>query len=1183
MPVNVGTLVIDLVAGTSSFTAAMDKMSALSAKTANDISRSLMKISVAGVAAVTAVAGGLVAMAKSTLESVAALDRAAQSAGTTTETLSLLQYAAQTSGVETEALTNSLVKLAKAELAAETGNTKLAAVFQKLGVNVSDGNKHLRDSGAVYEELAVKFAGMQDGAVKTALALQLFGKSGASQIPLLNKLGTEMAATRDEAQRLGLIVGQNTAQAAHQAEEEMKKLELTFRAVKLQIVSQTLPAINELLTKLFEIAKNADIPQLMQTFGEEARGAIVKVGEALAFAAKHATALKVALEALAAIQLSRVLLPLISDLAIGGWAKVGEGVGRFATSLLGLNRVIPVLTKFSAWLVDSIKFVGLLATEEGVASAATYVLEGALALIGGWVGLAVAAVAALGVGLYLLRDHFFTLGDATYKVRDIWNAAWIVMGNAFKWVSDKFSQFIGYMKGLWEGFVKWVSSITFLTVMQKMFTDALAWVGRMLGKLTPQFAIDALNQAKREREAAEAAAKQGPATPTGRTPTGTEPTFTGLEKPEKDPYREVIDKLKLAIDTQNAYIGVLGATPDAIAAVTAAEKAEAVILELNTRLKEKGKSLDADQKTEIRRLVALEESRKAVEDFGKSIETQRQQQALAADAADALAAAQLRGVDATREAQVENAINAEKLGKTTEQLREMGPYLDALRARLLDTMNRKAVDDLSTAIDQQEEKLAIEARQAAIMAEAWGRGEAAVAAARIQVELLGMELGKGAAEVALLRAHADDLSKALKAVADAQQATQAAQDLKALQDQAAEERILTAAIFGTVDAQRAAEIQAKTVAIDRAIAASTDAKVIEALRAERAQIIANTQAEQDRKDAQDALALRSPAEVYQRATEALEKQVEALAKANGGIITYGQMLGIAAKQQELLNQALDDEINKLLKVGGLTDGVKAFFLEMQKSAVSAARIMYDALNSTIDKLSDNLANLMTGQKANWAAMFKDIGHQMAQQSMKAMMQKALGALGAKLGINLQKMDGQSSDTALWVRMAGAGGPAIPGGKDSILGGMIPSLPGTEGDGDGGGFLSGDYAVPSGGAMGGFGKFLQSFSKLFGSFGGGEAGGGEVEPGSAYLVGERGPELRTFGASGNIHPADETRSLLTSGGGAVHYYNIDARGTDPALTEQRTRAAIIAAHQSAITTSTQVQSEKSARTPPMPRR
>lgn len=60
---------------------------------------------------------------------------------------------------------------------------------------------------------------------------------------------------------------------------------------------------------------------------------------------------------------------------------------------------------------------------------------------------------------------------------------------------------------------------------------------------------------------------------------------------------------------------------------------------------------------------------------------------------------------------------------------------------------------------------------------------------------------------------------------------------------------------------------------------------------------------------------------------------------------------------------------------------------------------------------------------------------------------------------------------------------------------------------------------------------------FGSlFGGARAAGGPVSSGSAYLVGERGPEIFAPSSSGTIVPNGKL-----AGGGARNVYNIDARG------------------------------------------
>lgn len=68
-------------------------------------------------------------------------------------------------------------------------------------------------------------------------------------------------------------------------------------------------------------------------------------------------------------------------------------------------------------------------------------------------------------------------------------------------------------------------------------------------------------------------------------------------------------------------------------------------------------------------------------------------------------------------------------------------------------------------------------------------------------------------------------------------------------------------------------------------------------------------------------------------------------------------------------------------------------------------------------------------------------------------------------------------------------------------------------------------------------FVNFIGGLFDSFGGARAGGGPVSSGSAYLVGEEGPELFVPGASGMVLP----HGMAAAGGMAVSYQiNIDSR-------------------------------------------
>lgn len=100
------------------------------------------------------------------------------------------------------------------------------------------------------------------------------------------------------------------------------------------------------------------------------------------------------------------------------------------------------------------------------------------------------------------------------------------------------------------------------------------------------------------------------------------------------------------------------------------------------------------------------------------------------------------------------------------------------------------------------------------------------------------------------------------------------------------------------------------------------------------------------------------------------------------------------------------------------------------------------------------------------------------------------------------------------------------------------------------------------------KLASVMGKPFGGF---RAAGGSVDPSKAYMVGERGPEaFASIGAPGYDGASAQPYQIVN--------YSIDARGTDPVLTEQRTRAAIVAAHQSAIVNSVQTTNERAKRQP-----
>jgi len=134
-----------------------------------------------------ATVAGLAAVAKRTLDSAAALSDLSQRTGVAVPALARFSKAAQLSDTSLESVGKSLVKLSRAmNNVAQGGAGPAANAFNQLGIKVTDAQGKLKSADAVFLEIADKFNKLPDGAQKAALAVDLFGKSGAELIPLLN-------------------------------------------------------------------------------------------------------------------------------------------------------------------------------------------------------------------------------------------------------------------------------------------------------------------------------------------------------------------------------------------------------------------------------------------------------------------------------------------------------------------------------------------------------------------------------------------------------------------------------------------------------------------------------------------------------------------------------------------------------------------------------------------------------------------------------------------------------------------------------------------------------------------------------------------------------------------------------------------------------------------------------------
>lgn len=218
---------------------------------------------VAGAAIGAALAGTALAVGaavKGAIDQADQLDELSQKVGVGVEELSRLKYAAEISGVGLETLSTGIRKLSAGMAeAAGKGTGKAAEALNALGISAVDASGKLRSSDDVLKDIAGKFAGIEDGAGKTALALGLFGKSGADLIPLLNEGSEGIARLEAEADALGVTLSSEAAAAAGKFNENLDRLKATSQGVTNQLMAATAPALLSISEALLSTSRNTEL------------------------------------------------------------------------------------------------------------------------------------------------------------------------------------------------------------------------------------------------------------------------------------------------------------------------------------------------------------------------------------------------------------------------------------------------------------------------------------------------------------------------------------------------------------------------------------------------------------------------------------------------------------------------------------------------------------------------------------------------------------------------------------------------------------------------------------------------------------------------------------------------------------------------------------------------------------
>ena len=201
----------------------------------------------------TVAGAGFLLLLKNALSAAEGIGDMAKRANTTAEQLQELRFAVTQNGASIRDADDALVRLnRRLSLFVTTGGGPGALAFEELGIQAKDAEGNIRNSSDVFDEIATKIAAMEDASKAAALASSAFGEdAGPRLVPLLKQGEEGMRAAREEARRLGLVLDNDTVDAAAEASARLRSLGQIIQTGLTNALVTAAPLITDLAERMF--------------------------------------------------------------------------------------------------------------------------------------------------------------------------------------------------------------------------------------------------------------------------------------------------------------------------------------------------------------------------------------------------------------------------------------------------------------------------------------------------------------------------------------------------------------------------------------------------------------------------------------------------------------------------------------------------------------------------------------------------------------------------------------------------------------------------------------------------------------------------------------------------------------------------------------------------------------------
>jgi hypothetical protein len=203
----------------------------------------------------TALVAGMAETTKRFSEQADAIGELATRTGVAVPTLSALRIAAEQSGTSIDAVGAAIGRMQQSLITASGVTAQTKAALDAFGVTVEQLRTLTPEEQ--FQTIATAIAQIPDPAQRTAAAMDIFGKSAGTLLPLLLQIGTEgLGGVITQAQALNAVISTESAQAADQYQDALVELDAGFKGLQAVIAEAFLPAMRDIATEAVKVVKD---------------------------------------------------------------------------------------------------------------------------------------------------------------------------------------------------------------------------------------------------------------------------------------------------------------------------------------------------------------------------------------------------------------------------------------------------------------------------------------------------------------------------------------------------------------------------------------------------------------------------------------------------------------------------------------------------------------------------------------------------------------------------------------------------------------------------------------------------------------------------------------------------------------------------------------------------------------